>query len=141
MNALGMPEFLNVDLDLEGRIRFEELVMALGSKLLVLNREGNRVTFELPVQPKTPETAIRHYSRVIESLPRELQAAWRRCRTRRFDVGVRVGSSPQSAMIQVSNVAIASLARLGADLAFTVYVPVLDSGVRQSRGNRQKPSR
>jgi hypothetical protein len=114
-------EFLNVDLDLEFQGDISELLHALGDDVVALARDPGHCTLEVSGHPASPEDAIRRFTTLLEGLPPPARAAWDGCSLRSMDIGLRAGHEPHMAAFRLPVEVLAALARLQAELVFTVY--------------------
>lgn len=117
----SVTAFLNVDLDLRGVARIDELLDGLGDDVVILNRGRNAVSVELATQPQSAEEAIMKWSTLVERLPPTLRETWHHCEARVFNVGIQAGSEPHEFYCGLSREAIRRLATLDGEVAVTVY--------------------
>jgi hypothetical protein len=126
-----LPEFLNVDLDLESAIPLTDLIAALGSKIHVLhngalNRVAHYAALEIDEgKANDPDSIINAFCKRIEALPPAARKVWRECAARRFDIGVlsSVGKSKDSdgLRLDLQPATLQRVAKLSAQIVFTVY--------------------
>src|SRR5262249_10496915 len=114
-------EFLNVDLDLAGPSELNELVRALPPSLIVVHEENGRVSLELAGQPTDADRAIIDIAKVVMSLRPAAQAAWRKCHSIKFNVGIQAGKEPHETRFPISQDAVSLVHELRAGLVVTVY--------------------
>jgi hypothetical protein len=115
-------EFLNVDLDLEFAGDISELLHALGDNIVTVFRdEPGKSTLELNGQPASPEDAIRQFASLLEKLPPPARAAWDGCSLRSMNIGLQAGHEPHSAAFRLPVEVLAVLAKVRAEVVFTVY--------------------
>ncbi len=87
-------EFLNVDLDLAGDSKLDQLAQALRPALMVVHQEPGRISLELTNQPKGVDAAIAELASVLTRLSPEAQEIWRACESREINIGIQAGSKP-----------------------------------------------
>jgi hypothetical protein len=122
--AADLPQFLNVDLAIYSKADLEPLVSAMGKKVsvLYLGREHRayKAYLEVSGMPKSPESAIRAFCKLIHGLPLSARKLWFGAKSRMFDVGI--DSVPKgSYWFEISQETVADVARLQARIAVTVY--------------------
>ncbi len=120
--------FLNVDLDIYSKSNLEPLVTAMGEKVFVLHvgrhKRVYRAHLELPGQPKSADSAIRAFCRLIRPLPGAALNLWNGATRRDFNIGVQAGSEPhQYYEIAVAPQTLAAASDLNARIVLTVYAP------------------
>jgi hypothetical protein len=120
--------FLNVDLEVYSKSDLKEFVAALGRKVAVLyiGKEfgANKAYFELPVPPKTPDAGVLGFCKLIEKLPRRERAFWDAAKSRSFDIGIEAPRPGSHCWTAVSPKAVLAAAKVGAQIAVTVYGPM-----------------
>jgi hypothetical protein len=121
MAEASATEFLNVDLDLRGIPRIEEVLDAWGDDVVVLSRGADTVSVELAEQPRSAEEAIMELISLIERLPSALREAWHSGEARVFNIGIQAGREPHAFHCGLSREVIRRLAAIGGDIAVTVY--------------------
>jgi hypothetical protein len=125
---MSATKFLNVDLDLHSESGLEELVDALGSAVVDLNRdEENRASVELAEQPQSIDGAVLAFYNLITDLPPKVRTIWDHCEVRSMNIGIQVGSSPYSEGFKLSSNTISLLSSINAEIVVTTYVAVSDS--------------
>ena len=119
--------FLNVDLDVLSRAPLDGLVTAFGKKVVVLSvgKEGQQhgAHLELGVSPSNADRTIRRFVNLVNSLPRSPRRIWDAARVRQFNVGVQAGTSPPAYELGLQPATLEAAARIGAQIAFTIYAP------------------
>ena len=117
--------FLNVDLDIYSRRDLGALVERLGKKVHVLfaGREGRRYCAHLEIvgEATTPDSTIRMFCRLIESLPVAERSLWDAATVRSFSIGIQAGTVPNPCDFRVHAETLRRAAELGAQIVFTVY--------------------
>ena len=120
--------FLNVDLEVFSKSDLKEFVAALGRKVAVLyiGKEfgANKAYLELRGQPKTPDAAVLRFCKLIENLPRKERALWNTAKSRSFDIGIEAPRPGDHYWTAVSPRAILAAAKVGVQIAITVYGPM-----------------
>jgi hypothetical protein len=114
-------EFLNVDFDISPAGSGLALVRALGATVIVLHKRKRFICLELARQPKSVDDAIQEFARLIEQLAAKARHVWDGCQSRTMNVGIRAGKRPHSAEFKLSQATIDALARIRADVVFTIY--------------------
>jgi hypothetical protein len=116
--------FLNVDLVIYSKSDLKPLVDAMGRNIIELHvgrvRRSYHAYLEISGMPRSAESAIRGFCRVIQKLPRPARKLWESARLRRFDIGI--DSVPRGTYwFEISKEAVAEAAKLNATIALTVY--------------------
>ena len=115
--------FLNVDLLIRGsRSDIAALTSRLESRTSVLRSENGFAAFELPFRSgATLEDTLRRLCDLLESLPPAQKRVWKGARSRQLDIGVEAGSSQTAGRFSVPPKLLGRIAKMNADLVFTVY--------------------
>jgi hypothetical protein len=117
--------FLNVDLDLSSQEDLASLAAALRPRLIALHvgriRRKYWARFELRIQPRNPDTAIRRLVAAIESLPTHQRASWKRATTRDFNIGIQAADGPQHREFAVAPATARMVGKVGGRIVITVY--------------------
>jgi hypothetical protein len=120
-------KFLNVDLDIWSRAPLDDLVTAFGQKVVVLyvGKEGRQygAHLEVGLSQADADRTIRRFVTLVDSLPRSPRKIWKAARVRQFNVGVQAGNSPHAYELRLQRATVEAAARIGAQLALTVYAP------------------
>jgi hypothetical protein len=126
-----LPEFLNVDLDLESAQPLEKLVAELGDRVHVLHHGPlNDVPYYLALEiyegeDNDPDSIINAFCEEIEGLSASSKAAWKKCAGKRFDIGVLSSTTSKESFrglrLDLQTGTLARVAKLGAQIVFTVY--------------------
>jgi hypothetical protein len=129
MSNLDKNSFLNVDLEIFSRSDLRPLVAALGSRVMVhyLGMEFRKHKAYLCLtgaQPKTPETGVLRYCKLIQKLPPKERALWDTAKSRGFDIGIEAPKRDTYYWAAVGSEAIRAAAEIGAQIAITVYGPM-----------------
>jgi hypothetical protein len=124
-SIFDQAHFLNVDLIIYSRSDLQPLISAMGKHLIVLylGREGrvHKSCVEVSGMPKTPESAIRAFCKLIENLSPADRKLWDNAKTRTFDIGVDSGPKDSYFWFPLSPEILARAAVLNARIAVTVY--------------------
>jgi hypothetical protein len=129
MSNLDNKSFLNVDLEIFSKSDLKPLVAALGNRVMVhyLGQEFLKNKAYLCLagsQPKTPESGILRYCKLIEKLPPGERALWDTAESRSFDIGIEAPKRKTYYWSAVGSEAIRAAAEVGAQIAITVYGPM-----------------
>jgi hypothetical protein len=126
-----LPEFLNVDLDLESAKPLDKLVAELGDRVHVLHHGPlNDVPHYLALEiyegeDNDPDSIINAFCQEIERLSAASKTAWKKCEARRFDIGVLSSTTSNKTFrglrLDLQPKTLARVAGLGAQIVFTVY--------------------
>jgi hypothetical protein len=131
-----LPEFLNVDLDLESTKPLDKLVTELGDKVSVLhNGPLNRVPFYAALEisegrDNDPDSIITAFCKRIDQLSPASRALWKKCKARRFDIGVMSGTSSKKfngLRLDLQPQTLGRVAALSAQIVFTIYPKTVTS--------------
>jgi hypothetical protein len=126
-----LPEFLNVDLDLESTKPLDKLIAELGDKVDVLhNGPLNRVAHYAALEinegkDNDPESIINAFCKRIEKLSPSSKAIWKKCTARRFDIGVLSSTTSRKEFkglrLDLQSKTLGRVAALSAQVVFTIY--------------------
>lgn len=134
MRAENGVRFLNVDLLIAGRFDREPLLKALGDRVLSLHEDavldGKRcLVLEVAAPDLGLSETVMRLVRWVERLPPGARRSWSRASIRRFDIGIQAGLKPHETHWLLPARVVAAVARVGAEVALTVY----GAEVRRSR--------
>lgn len=126
------PRYIQVDLDLHAIFPLQELVAAFGDKVCVLHcgegvkRPGRRsssyvAVLELNLENRPLNETLRRFCTLIESLPADAAALWKKVRHREFDIGFDSGAKRPAFNVAIAPEIVARIAKLGATIAITIY--------------------
>jgi hypothetical protein len=132
--------FLNVDVEVVSRSPLNELVAALGQRVLVHYvgpiPGGHAAYFSLSSAHGRSADSVAHaLATLISGLAPPERRLWRLARSRTFDVGIQGGLTPFSHPLALSPRTIAQLSRLKARVVFSVYgarVKLVHTGKRRA---------
>ena len=120
--------FLNVDLELNATASLSRLARHLESSSYVLYNGAVKSLYRLCAEPviggnlsRSPRACTAHFLDVLEALPDDLAAAFKRCKSRVFDYGFDGGLKSKPLSVNISASQLARIARLGAQVRITVY--------------------
>ena len=120
-------EFLNVDLEVFSRESLAPFARGLGRPVHVLHegRWGRRYAACLELwsggSGQTADAIIRRMVRLLNKMPRSAKLLWNRARVKQFNIGIQAAIKPRSFELKVRPDTLKGVARLGAQLAVTVY--------------------
>ena|ERR1700683_670977 len=130
-----LPEFLNVDLELESNESLDVIAQEFGDKVHVLHNGPLQQTAHLLAveiyagDDHDPESIIEAFCDLIEDLSPKGKASWRKCTARRFDIGIESGTGIAKRFgalcLSLSPETLKRVAALSADAVITVYPPML----------------
>jgi hypothetical protein len=121
MAEQSITSFLNVDLDLRGVLHVEELLEALGDRVVVLNQGATTVSLELATQPSSAEEAVMELLSLVERLPSSLREDWHRYEARVLNIGIQAGAAPYAFHCGLSREALRRLSAMEGEVIFTLY--------------------
>jgi len=137
-----LPEFLNVDLEIEAKESLDLIAQEFGDRVHVLhNGPCQDIPYLLAVEiyagdDHDPESIIEAFCDLIEDLPPKAKALWRKCTARRFDIGIEsatgVANRFGALCLSMSPVTLKRVSALSAEVVITVYPPM-------SSGTKSKP--
>jgi hypothetical protein len=121
--------FLNVDLEIFSRSALEPLVAAFGKRVITLYLGPefgfNKAVLEVSGKPKSPDTAILDFCKLIRSLPEREFTLWEAARARTFDIGIEAPKKGRLYWSPISAKAIREAADLNARIAMSIYSPLI----------------
>ena len=128
MSNLDKSSLISVALEVFSNSDLQSLVAALGSKVHVhyLGKEFGlfKAYLELAAQPKTPESWILRYCKLIQKLPTSELAAWNAAKSRSFDIGIEAPKRGSHYWVAVGSDAVRAASEVGAQIAISVYGPM-----------------
>jgi len=128
-----LPEFLNVDLELESNQSLDIIAREFGDKVHILhNGPLQKIPYLLALEvyagdDTDPESIIEVFCDLIDGLRPKARAAWRKAAARRFDIGIESGTVDRSGFgalcLSLSPATLKRVAALDAEVIITVYPP------------------
>ncbi len=128
-----LPEFLNVDLELESNTSLDAIAQAFGDRVHVLhNGPHGDIPYLLALEvyagdDNDPESIIEAFCDLIEDLSPKGRAIWKKCTLRRFDIGIESGTGIEKKFgalcLRLSPEILARMSAMKADVVITVYPP------------------
>ena len=128
-----LPEFLNVDLELESNTSLDGIAQAFGDRVHMLhNGPHGDIPHLLALEiyagdDNDPESIIEAFCDLIEELTPKGRAIWKKCTLRRFDIGIESGTGIEKKFgalcLRLSPEILERIAALEADVVITVYPP------------------
>ncbi|MEW6126128.1 MAG: hypothetical protein AB1757_03615 [Acidobacteriota bacterium] len=119
--------YLNTDLVIDSKDDLSPIVEAFGDRVLVLHHgeigECRHAAFELTASglEKDPETTIKNFCLLVESLPEEVREIWDACGSRILDIGYESGIAPFNFESEISAATLQRVAGIGASIKVTIY--------------------
>ena len=134
-SVLDKTQLLNVDLDIRSKSDLQPLVDAIGKRMIVLyvGRENRHYKARLELvgshlpqlrHPKSPETLILEFCKVICRLPPDARKLWDGAKTRELDIGIESGKPYKYYWFALAPKAIKAALEMNAQIAVTVYGPM-----------------
>ena len=143
-----LPEFLNVDLELESNESLDRIAQEFGDKVHVLhNGPLQDIPYLLAVEiyagdDRDPESIIEAFCDLIEALPPKAKTLWRKCSARRFDIGIESGTGIAKRFgalcLSLSPRTLKRVAALSAEAVITVYPPMPAEAETKSKSKSKK---
>jgi hypothetical protein len=125
--AEKLARFLNVDLDIYSRSNLQPLVSALGKRVLVLHvgriKRAYCAHLELNKLAKDPDSVIRCFCSLLQSLQGAPRKLWNGATVRAFNIGVQAEAEPFAYEIALSNATLSAASEIGARIVVTIYAP------------------
>ena len=128
-----LPEFLNVDLEIESNESLELIAKEFGEKVHVLHHGalpeiGNLLAVEIyEGDDQDPDSIINAFLNLIDGLSAKAKAVWKKAGARRFDIGIESGTSEtkryKALCLSLSPATTKRVAALSAEILITVYAP------------------
>lgn len=132
-NNAMLPEFLNVDLELESNTSLDALAQEFGDKVHVLhNGPIQDIPYLLAVEiyegdDADPNSIVDAFCDLIEDLSPKAKALWKKATLRCFDIGIESGTAENkkfSALcLSLSPSTLKRITALSAEIVITVYPP------------------
>ena len=129
-----LPEFLNVDLELESNESLDLIAQQFGDRVHILhNGPLHDIPYLLALEvyagdDHDPESIIEAFCDLIEDLPAKGKASWRKCTSRRFDIGIESGTGIAKRFgalcLSMSPETLKRVSALSAEVVITVYPPM-----------------
>ncbi len=145
--------FLNVDLDIVGRERLNDVVDAFGKKALVLyvGRRGRgyyAVVEAANTFRKNADQIIQNLVAMVKKLPRSTRKTWDKATSREFNIGVEAppsvyaesGHSIPIYVLQLKQKTLEAILSVNGTITLTVYpseMPTKKQRVRKQSGTRK----
>ncbi len=128
-----LPEFLNVDLELESNTSLDAIAQAFGDRVHMLhNGPHGDIPHLLALEvyagdDNDPESIIEAFCDLIEDLASREMAIWKKCTLRRFDIGIESGTGIAKRFgalcLSLSPAILKRISALSAEAVITVYPP------------------
>jgi len=128
-----LPEFLNVDLELESNESLDRIAQEFGDRVHVLhNGPLQEIPYLLALEvyagdDQDPESIIEAFCDLIEALSAKGKTIWRKATARRFDIGIESGTGVakrfSALCLSLSPATLKRIAALSAEVVITVYPP------------------
>ena len=128
-----LPEFLNVDLELESNESLDRIAQEFGDRVHVLhNGPLQDIPYLLALEvyagdDHDPESIIEAFCDLVEALPAKAKTSWRKCTARRFDIGIEsatgVAKRFGALCLSISPATLKRVSNLSAEVVITVYPP------------------
>ncbi len=132
-----LPEFLNVDLELESNQSLELIAKEFGDKVHILHNGPlpdvpNLLAVEVYAgDDQDPDSIINAFCDLIEDLSPKAKAVWKKAAARRFDIGIESGTSEskryKALCLSLSPATLKRVTALSAEVLITVYAPEIVS--------------
>jgi len=121
--------FVNVDLDIYSKKDLKPLVDALGRGVIDLYVGRVKRTYEAHLElgwhhKRNPTSIIAGLCKLIEALPPAKRRIWNGAKLKSFDIGIEAPARGAHYWDAVSPEAVRAAARIGAQIAVTVYGPM-----------------
>jgi hypothetical protein len=138
-SILDKTIFLNVDLDVCSKSDLQPLVDAMGKKVspsfVARLKRMYFAHMDLAIgNPKSPESAILQYCKLIQSLPESARKDWDGAKTRTFDIGIEAPGRSSYYWSAISEKAIKAASEVNAQIAVTVYGPMTRAKIASKSG-------
>jgi hypothetical protein len=128
-----LPEFLNVDLELESNESLDRIAQEFGDRVHVLhNGPLQDIPYLLALEvyagdDHDPESIVEAFCDLIEDLSPKSKTSWRKCTARRFDIGIESGTGVAKRFgalcVSLSPETLKRVSALSAEAVITVYPP------------------
>jgi hypothetical protein len=128
-----LPEFLNVDMELESERSLELITREFGDKVNILyngalERTGNLLAVEAyEVDDHDPDSIMRIFCDLIDGLSVKSKRVFRECSTRRFDIGIESGTPEgkrfKTLCLSLRPETLKRVSALSVEVVITVYTP------------------
>ena len=132
MDNHGGTQFLNVDLDIFGKVPLDPIVEAFGDEVLVLHvgKWGRRYSAHVELSASGAESAhqadrvVRQLARLVERLPRHARRIWNQADAREFNLGIEAAVKSGMFELRLKPETLAAVAKLDGRIVITVYSPL-----------------
>ena len=129
-----LPEFLNVDLEIESSESLDVIAQVFGDRVHVLhNGPYQEMEYLLALEiyagnDDDPESIIAAFCDLIEGLSGKAKKAWLKAKSRRFDLGIESGTAVSKERfrplcLDLSASILKRVAALDGEIVITVYPP------------------
>jgi len=141
-----LPEFLNVDLEVESKESLDAIAQEFGDRVHVLhNGPHGEVPYLLALEiyagdDNDPESIIEAFCDLIEDLTGKGKKAWRNAVARRFDIGIESGTQVTKQKftplcLDLSTAILQRIAAIEGEVVITVYPP--DPNKTKTKGKKK----
>ncbi len=117
--------YRNVDLDIYSRHDLRPLIKGFGAKVHVLfvGRERGKYCAHLEIaqHPKTADSAIRAFCRLVEGLPEPERLLWNNATVRSFSIGIQAGTHPNPRDFTIRPRTVKAVSEVDAQIVLTIY--------------------
>jgi hypothetical protein len=120
--------FLNLDLELNASTGLSRLAKHLEDSAFILYSGPVKGAYRLCAEPlirgnlsKSARACTAHFLDVLEALPKDLAALFKRCKSRVFDYGFDGGLESKPLSVNLPPAHLARIAHLGVQVRITVY--------------------
>jgi hypothetical protein len=119
--------YLNVDLDIYSKQDLKPLVKGFGAKVNVLYIGRDRGKYcahlEITQYPRTADSTIRAFCRLIEGLPEPARLLWNNATDRSFSIGVQAGTRPNPCDFTIRPKTVKAVSEVAGQIILTIYAP------------------
>jgi hypothetical protein len=138
LSKLDESVFANVDLDIYSTKDLRPLVDAFGNKVIEMWVGKVRRNYEAHLEigwsrKQTPTSIILEFCKLVGSLKPSKRKVWDAAKTRSFDIGIHAPTRNHHYWSYVSAEAVRAAADIGAQIAFTIYGPLIPARSRTKR--------
>jgi hypothetical protein len=137
------PSFRNVDMEIDSEESLDPIAREFGDNVNLLYHGHyqdtfNRLALEIySIREHNPDSIINSFCDLIEKLSPKAKAIWRRCLSRRFDIGIQSGTVTKKhftpLVLDLSSKTLKRVSVLSVEVVFTIYPITVSKEMKQKK--------